>query len=237
MTFRPSLGMTIALVPALALLCWLGTWQVQRLHWKTDLIADMQAGWEAAPQPLNRIIQRDQTPKPWQKVVISGHFLPVSMKRWFGTLDGQPGYRYLQAFAVDVGPVIMVNRGFAPEKAAIAPAGNQHVELTGLTRNGGKPPLFGAGNEPRKNFWLWVDLPAMEPENLPTGLYYNDRIFVDLIAPQTANDMLQTWPKPTGHLPQLPNNHLDYAMTWYGLAVVMLAIYFAWHWREKRLSF
>lgn len=237
MTFRPSPGMTIALIPALALLCWLGTWQVQRLHWKTALIAEMQAGWQAAPQDIHELLQPDKPLKPWQKVSIAGHFLPVPMKRWFGTLDGQVGYRYLQAFQIHNGPVIMVNRGFAPEHEKVTPAGQVPITLVGLTRNGGKPPLFGATNEREKNVWLWVDLPAMEPDALRVGAYYNDQFFVDLIAQNGNEGSEHVWPRPTGHLPVLPNNHLDYAMTWYGLALALLVIYFVWHWREKRLRF
>lgn len=237
MKFRPSPGMTLALIPALALLIWLGSWQVQRLHWKTALIAEMQAGWAAAPKDILTLLHSGATPEPWQKVRLTGHYLHTPVKHWFGSLDGTPGYRYLQAFGIDNGPVIMVNRGFAPEHAPVTAANETQMVLIGLTRNGGKPPLFGANNDPGKNFWLWVDLPAMQPDHLPPGEYFNDRFYVDLIARPAQPDIPAVWPQPTGHLPVLPNNHLDYAMTWYGLALVMLVIYFTWHWREKRLRF
>jgi surfeit locus 1 family protein len=123
------------------------------------------------------------------------------------------------------GRAVIVDRGFIPidlrdraKRAAGAPAGP--VQVTGVVRvaPAGKPSWFLPDNKPERDLWFWVDLPAMAsaarlPEVAP---FY-------IVADATPNP--GGWPKGRDVTEPLPNNHLQYAITWFALAVAALVVY------------
>ncbi len=226
---RPRLALwpTVFLIPALALLITLGIWQLQRLDEKTALITRIESGLAADPAPLPRSIV---DPEAWdyRRVTLDGTFLHDRELYLVGrTRRGQPGLHVVTPLRRD-GPgsqAILVNRGWVPldrrdraTRSEGLPAGPQ--TLSGIAR---LPPERGwmqPDNDPQANEWYWLDIPAMA-EAAATG-----PVPVLIVEAEAVGEAL-----PIGGQTRLdiPNNHLQYAITWFSFAVVLLVIYVLYH--------
>jgi surfeit locus 1 family protein len=119
-------------------------------------------------------------------------------------------------------PVILVDRGWVPQRRETAlddPAGV--VTVTGYVRRGDVQHWFSAADdEAARQFY------TLDPKAIGTTLAIPDVESFVLVAlgPSTA----KTYPAPEQHLPRPPNNHLSYAITWYGLAVALSVIFSVW---------
>ena len=228
MTFRPTLWPTVFTIPALILLLGLGTWQVERLHWKEGLIAERTARSTGAPIALPPD-DADAKGYDFTKTQVTGHFL--NDKEMFlaaRSLNGNVGYQVVTPFLLSSGRAILVNRGWIPDDRK-APASRSAGELQGtvtvdgLLRGSQAQSWLVPDNEPQNNVWFYVDVPAMAKwaglSNAHSAYY------------------VEAGPAPNpGGLPiggqshiDLPNNHLQYAITWYSFAVSLSVIYFLYH--------
>jgi surfeit locus 1 family protein len=224
--FRPRLWPTVAALGALALLLALGTWQVERLHWKEALIAAREAQLAAPPEPLPAEAA-DWRAWDFRKVTVAGEF-EHDLEQLFGVaaIDGRVGHHVLTPLIRAAGPAVLVDRGWVPADQA-HPAARREGELQGKVviagiaryRGADRPGWFTPDNEPPQRLWYSYDLAALEAA---VGL---ELLPVVVEADATPNP---------GGLPlggqarlALPNDHLQYAITWYGLAAGLLAIYLA----------
>jgi surfeit locus 1 family protein len=208
-------GVTVALLTVL------GIWQVQRLGWKRDLIARVDQRVHAAPVPA-------PGPAAWphinaaadayRRVLVRGQFLSGcdTLVRAVTELGG--GFWVLAPFRAADGFTVLVNRGFVSsaeargEGCAIArPSGD--VTLTGLLRITEPGGGFLRHNDPAAGRWYSRDVAAIANAR---GLIEVAPYFIDLDA--SANRVA----KPVGGLTVIafPNNHLVYALTWFGLAIM-----------------
>ena len=151
--------------------------------------------------------------------------------------NGEGGYDILVPLALDNGSVLLVNRGWMPyalkdkpdsgsgQYELYRPAGPVHV--TGILRlPPDKKPGFRPENEPVKNVWYWIDLPAMAQaagvkEFLPYVLEADD-------APHDGS-----YPVGGQTRVDLPNHHFQYALTWFWLAAILPVIYLVSGWRRN----
>jgi surfeit locus 1 family protein len=227
----------VILLAALAILLSLGTWQVERLHWKEGLLADIAARRVAPAVDLSTIetMAADGGDIEYRNVTASGRYINNKERHFFATYDGAPGYYVYTPLQLDDGRYLFVNRGFVPYEAKEPEmrvdgqlTGRQTV--TGLARAKlpGKPSYIVPDNDLAKNIFYWKDLDVMASSD---GFDRSQvvQLFVD--ADKTPN--------PSG-LPiggvtivDLPNDHLEYAFTWYGLAAALVAIA-AISWYRKR---
>ncbi|PHR60576.1 MAG: hypothetical protein COA47_07385 [Robiginitomaculum sp.] len=234
--FRPTRGMSLALIPALLILLWLGFWQVQRLHWKNDLIAKMDAGSAQAARPFTELQnQKGQLPDDlaWQQVQVRGTFVAdVPMRRLYTIYEGVVGYRYLTLLAIDGAPVLFVDRGFAPIGQAPTPIPTGAVIAKGFLHPAGVTGWMSPEPDQEKNLWYWRDIKKMLPDHLAAPRFISNFV-IDL----AATDEVSVWPRPVGAPQRPPNNHLDYALTWFGLAISLLGVYLVWHWKNGFLRF
>ncbi len=218
----------LALVAALVILVGLGTWQVQRLHWKEGLIA-MMAERRAAPAvPLAEIeamMARGEA-IDYRPVEVSGQFDHSRERHFLATLDGQPGFDVYTPLTLDDGRIVFINRGFVPEtlrdrdsRKAGLPEGR--VSINGLAREklSAKPGSMVPDNDPAKNMFFWKDLDSMAKS---VGLEQAKILPLFIDAGPNADPAL--WPRGGITIFDLPNNHLQYALTWYGLALALLAV-------------
>jgi surfeit locus 1 family protein len=240
---RPRTIVTAILVlTAFAILVGLGTWQVERLHWKEGLLADIATRRAAAPVALSAIEREAAEPGgdiEYRRVSVSGTFDHQGERHFFATFDGRTGFYIYTPLKLADGRILFVNRGFVPyEMKEPATRGAGEVDgvqsLTGYARErlGAKPSSLVPDNDLSKNIFYWKDLAAMtasdglDPKNvLP--------FFVDV------DDTAQNpggWPKGGVTQFDLPNNHLQYALTWYGLAVALLAVVIASILRNRRVG-
>lgn len=211
----------------LLVLIGLGTWQVQRMSWKAELIDRIQERTRAAPVPLPAEIA---TPDDWEfrPVTVTGRYIQdKSLFTVARPRQGQAGFDLITPLARDDGPPVLVNRGFVPMDRRTAAASDRQpdgeVTVVGVARVPHPPGLFQPDNRPGADTWMRVDIPAMSSV---AGLATSAPVVVEL---------LPTGGVPGGNAPvvELPNNHLSYALTWYGLAVVMVVV-FALSYRGRR---
>ncbi len=222
------------MVPVLAILIWLGVWQVQRLHWKTDLIAQIEHGATLPPVPLEKLLSQSANGAPigWRNVSVRGHFMDTPPHMLFAVRDGKQALRVLSAFESKSGIKIVTDLGYIPyqkEPTWQRPPVSSDVLLTGVLKPVRGKRLFTPQNRPG-GIWYWRDSKTM------LGASDADNAVTDYVLDVDTAPGKTGWPIPAPSHADLPNNHLDYALTWFGLALAALAIYFAWHWRAGRLS-
>jgi surfeit locus 1 family protein len=233
--FRPLLWPTIFTVPVTLLLLALGFWQIHRLYWKRELIEQRQAAVSAAP--LAALSLKDAKGMEFRHVSDEGVFLH-DKEIFIGATSevGRQGYQILTPLLEPGGRMVFVNRGFIPAelKDPARRAGGQlagTVRVQGLLRlpPAGRPAWFLPDNRPDLNYWFWVDLLAMsaadklEPDRVAS-------FYIDADASPNPGG----WPKGGVTRLALPNDHLQYAITWFSLAVALMVIYFLFHRRDAR---
>ncbi len=202
----------------LAILLALGTWQIYRLHWKEGILQQV-AQAEAAPAvPLG------PHPTSFQKVSVTGRLRPDLAASFgaevrdtpAGTLLGTQLIVPLERAGADP---VLVDLGWVPNgPRPTLPSGT--VTIAGYVRQAETPGLFTPNPDPaRREFY------ALQPEVIGRALGLAKVAPFTLIA--MGPDDPAHYPVPAQELPRPPNNHLQYALTWYGLAGVLVVMFVA----------
>jgi surfeit locus 1 family protein len=220
---------TVFAIGGVIVLLGLGTWQVQRLWWKEGLLAALAAPPTELPATLDAARALE-----YHRVRVTGVFLNDREFYIGATSDqGAAGYQVVTPLRRADGSIVLVNRGFVPEnrktpgsRAAGEIAGE--VTVTGPLRVAkGRPNMFVPDKPVGVNYWFYVDIPSMAAEG---GLDHVLPFYVDADATPNPGGY------PVGGQTQLsiPNNHLQYAITWYGLAATLVGVYIAFVRRHRR---
>lgn len=219
-------------------LCALGVWQLERRAWKLDLIARVDARVHAAPAAA-------PDPADWpavsaardeyRRVTVRGTFDNAKETLVQAVTELGPGYWVMTPLKADQGFTVLVNRGFVPPeemapatRAAGQPAGETTV--TGLIRISEPHGGFLRANQPAAGRWYSRDVAAIAAAK---GLGPVAPYFIDADAtPNTGG-----WPRGGMTVIHFRNSHLSYALTWFGLAAMVL-IWATWamldRWRRRR---
>ncbi len=238
MTRKGLAWFTVFTLAALALLIGLGFWQLRRLEWKEGLIAEIEARAKGTPISLKEAIEAAHAGKDpsYYRVRVKGHF-ENDKERYLYALstDGEPGWHVITPFDSDEGDLVLIDRGFVPDKLrdpSTRPAGELQgeVEVTGLVRLPEKQGLFTPGNDPKANHWFWRDLDGMTFSMFPTATMNPAPLFLEA----QKSDVPGGWPQGSQTRLELPNNHLQYAITWFLLAAAGLVIYVVYVWGAYR---
>jgi len=203
----------------------LGTWQVHRLAWKRALIARVDSRVHAPPVAAPGPAQWPQVTTAadeYLHVQLSGVYLSDRQTRVWTATDKGSGYWVVTPLKMDDGAIVLVNRGFAPQDwckldqpCPPAPAGR--VTITGLVRMSEPSGLF-RHNDPAHDTWYTRDVPAIARAR---GLHDVAPYFVDEDgAPASAGQ--PAWPAGGMTVIHFPNHHLNYLITWYLLALMVL---------------
>jgi surfeit locus 1 family protein len=231
--FRPTLWPTLFTVPVLAALVALGSWQVQRLHWKEALIAERQARSTVPSMALPDVIDRPDDLE-FRAVRVQGTFhhdreLYLAAR----TRESVVGLHVVTPMTLEDGRALLIDRGWVPDSRrdpATRPEGQLSgvVALEGLVRTGGwkGPGFMKPDNLPAENLWFWVDPPAMAAAaGLPGAVA---EVYLDAGPAENPGGL------PIGGQTRinLQNDHLQYAITWFSLAIALLVIYAVYHLRD-----
>jgi surfeit locus 1 family protein len=194
----------------LVVLLTLGFWQVQRLQWKETLIQQFDQAIAAEPTTLTQAAD-----KPFAKIKARGTFSTGPSLRVLGTHQGGPAWELVQGFVTTAGENLLVVRGKQSHGAgdASAPAGEQAI--VGFLREPPPRGSFDVDNDAAANLWNWWDAPAMAAQFAMTGA-----TFVTLAPGSPGTEGLRVDPPKAN----LRNNHLGYAITWFGLAIVLIVM-------------
>lgn len=205
----PIIGVT------LVLLLGLGTWQVQRLVWKLDLIDRIDTRIHAEPIAMPELFGQDLADFAYMRIRLEGTYLDEAQVRSYALTERGAGDWIMTPMRLPDGRIVYVNRGFAPPGAEIASAPTGPASATGLLRlPEEEPPPFRV-NQPEQGRWFNRNPRAMGEAQALDGV---EPLFLD------ADYSDETF--PIGGMTQvsLSNNHLIYALTWYGLAVLLIGL-------------
>ncbi len=239
--FRPTLWPTLITLPTLIALIALGVWQLERLEWKETLIFERQSRSQAPANVLPDSFARPQDLE-FQAVRVRGRLLHDSefylAARAF---NGRVGLHVVTPLALEDGRILLVDRGWIPDKRrdpATRPEGQipGDLELTGLVRLPGwkGPTWLVPDNQPDENIWFWVDPAAMaEAAGIGPGIGPGiggviGGIYLDAGPAENPGGL----PKGGQTRIELPNDHLQYALTWFALALSLAVIYVIYHLRS-----
>ena len=230
---------TVVVLAALAVLLSLGTWQVQRLHWKEQILADIAERRNAPPvgaEEIAAMVSRGEDIE-YRTMRVAGTYDHGRERHFFATHEGRTGFYVYTPLNLEDGRVLFVNRGFVPfdlKDPATRPQGEVEgdVVVTGYARSQleGKPSAIVPDNDPGKNIFYWKDLSGMASS---AGLD-RERLLPFFMDADASQPNPGGWPQGGVTHFTLPNNHLQYAVTWYGLAGALVAVVLGVLWRRGR---
>ncbi len=224
--------MTLA---GLVILIGLGVWQLDRKVWKENLITTLNTRLGRAPEdlpPRASWAQLREDKEEFRRVVFPAEFLDGEEALVYTAgsplrpdVKG-PGYWVFAPARLAGGSIILVNRGFVPAdrkdpgtRSEGAPHGT--VDIVGVLRWPETRNSFTPADDPKNNVWFLRDSNSIAKFKtwLTAAPFYID----------------QEGPVPPGALPKpgklevrLPDNHLQYAITWFGLALALAGVFIVW---------
>lgn len=220
---------TVLALAGLAVLIGLGNWQLERKRWKEELLARIAARTTADPVPLSHAVSQltSTGDVDYLHVTVTGSFHHDKERYLYAPVPGDLGWHVYTPLEFAPGRIVWVNRGLVPDDRKdparrVEGQIDGESEVRGLVRLPPGRTMFAPANDAGGNLWYWADVPAM------TASVFGPRAIAAL--PFVVEADVQ--PAPPGGLPRggvtrlsLPNRHLEYALTWYGLAATLLVVY------------
>ncbi|WP_133487412.1 SURF1 family protein [Aliiroseovarius marinus] len=206
----------------LALFIGLGTWQVQRLKWKEGVLAEIDARIAAEPVPLPE--GPDKERDTYLPVVVSGTFGDGTLRVLVSTKQAGAGYRLISPLLTDQG-AILIDRGFIRVADEMPPVPDGPVQIEGNLHWPDDRRSSTPDNDVAGNTWFARDLQQMA-DTLDTQPLL-------VITRQMTPAEPRVLPLPVTS-EGVPNRHLEYAGTWFLLALTWSVMTLALLWRKKR---
>lgn len=222
---RPVLFLLLFGLTGLAVLAGLGVWQVQRLAWKQAAIEAIDVRIAEAPVPLpdDPDPQADRyLPVTVEGAMLAGEIRVLVSRKLIGA-----GYRLIAPFETDDGRRVLVDRGFVTVEEGNAVRGLGHMRVAGNLHWPDEIDGYTPDPDRGANIWFARDVPMLAAE-LGTEP-------VLIIAASQTDPGVTPLPVDTAGI---PNDHLSYAVTWFGLALVWAGMtgYFLWRGRARNQS-
>ncbi len=223
MAVRPPLrGAAVATGLALLILVALGVWQLRRLAWKTALLDEIAAAERAPPVPLT-----DRTPKLFTRVHVTGVW--ESKRALYGAeVRGlRLGAQAIQLLDRPGQVPIAVVLGWVPTDATAPPPASGAADVTGYVRVPETPGWLSAADDAEGRHFY-----TLNPAAIGATLGASNVAPFTLVA-LAPEESAGSGPQPATALPRPTNNHLQYALTWFGLAGALVAVFASWAFRRR----
>ncbi|WP_323982184.1 SURF1 family protein [Novosphingobium aureum] len=231
---------------ALCLFAGLGFWQVQRLHWKHDLIARVDARIHATPVDMpspDRLQNVDTTTFEYLRVEATGTYRAEASALVRAATELGTGYWAMTPMDTDQGETLWINRGFLPAGTGLSTARASvplgKVTVIGLLRPSEPDGSLLQANRPADDRWYSRDVMALSDARAVQESVLP--VFVDAQSERlTASAPARATPAGPKPVPGLtvvnfPDNHLGYAITWFALALMSAgAIVLVWRRAGRR---
>ena len=212
---RALLAPAVTTAIMLAILVSLGVWQLHRLQWKLAILAEIDKAEASPPVPL------PAHPLPFTKVSVTGRLRTDVSALYAVDVRDVPGGTAMGAQLIEPlerpGQVpILVDRGWIPDGQANIPGGD--VTVVGYIREPATPGMFSPEDDLAARHFYTLD-----PAKIGTSLGLPRVAPFTLVALGSGG-----MPEPATALPRPPNDHLNYALTWFGLALSLLVVFGAY---------
>ena len=191
----------------------LGIWQWERRAWKQNMLTEINAGLASAPVTIEKI---PEITFSWRPVLADGSWVIGHLIRVFPTTSaGKVGRVYAAPFRLKDGGIIAVELGWSDNEIKGISLPQTTTIIEGVLIPARKPSTFTPDNQPPED-WYWID-----PIALTRTAGLNDT--------QVSSLILRLTNPPEGLTgrqakPNIPDNHLQYSFTWFGLAIAWLII-------------
>lgn len=228
--FRPQLVPTIFTIPSIIILIMLGTWQVERLQWKNSQIAEIKMKSNNPPtEYLGEAVELET--QQYMLFNLTGTFQHEKEKHLYTgpkTMKGTPGYNIFTPLLLENGESVLVDRGWVPKDKKSQDQRPETLtegitKITAMLHRGEKPGYFTPENDIKQNLWFWADVRLMLENNSAQDIYFRELKSISRKGIPIAGE---TQIKKR-------NDHLQYAITWYSLAIILLVIYVVFHVRIR----
>ena len=197
----------------ITLFCALGTWQLVRLQWKTNIINQISEGLKSPAINYTNKIQTN-----YQRISVNGEY-DFEKQIYLYSLNekGKPGYNVITPFKTQGLENILVNRGWIETVQKNENGINKitTTKIQGLLIKNVKKNIFKPDNEIENNIWFSINSTDVKKF---TGKTFNEHILY-------LEDVNVFTPKPKEITIDLPNNHLKYALTWYSISISIFAYF------------
>lgn len=218
---------TFCVAAGICAMCSLGTWQLERLHWKNDLLAQIDAEYDKDARSI-QLNPRDLQEKfDLRRGTLTGRYDFDHQVAWIPRLYDQseqqdvPGKDIITPMQLEDGSTILVNRGWGPSAWDMGTEENRpegQVSVTGTVRPLSERNPFTATNRPDRGQWYYPD-PAeyaafYKIENMQPYILFAENEAID-----------GKYPLPSHERPTLPNNHMQYAFFWFSMAGILAIMY------------
>ncbi|MEX0284312.1 MAG: SURF1 family protein [Paracoccaceae bacterium] len=207
-------------VTGIAILISLGVWQVQRLAWKQGVLAeiDSRIADDPVPLPENLDVERDR----YLPVAVAGRFLDGELHVLVSIKRVGPGYRIIAPFLTEGGRTILIDRGFVPDTDKDIARATGEAEVTGNLHWPRETDGFTPDPDLNGNVWFAREVSAM------AEALGSEPVLV--IAKSQTDPGVTPLPVDTSGI---PNDHLQYAITWFSLALIWAAMTGFFLWRSR----
>jgi len=223
---RSRLVLAIAILAATAVLVSLGFWQVRRLAWKEALIARVEERLAEPAQPLDTVLAQAGGDLDWRPMTASGAFDHSLEQYFYTTHKGEVGWNVFAPLKLPDGRWLIVNRGFVPDRlrdpaTRLEGQVEGEVEISGLARSPvlEKPNSFMPDNRPDKRELYW-----RSHDQIAAAMGLDPATVLPVELDAGAADVPGGWPQGGTTIVEFPNSHLQYAVTWFGLAAACLGV-------------
>ena len=229
--FKFSLWPTVMTIPAVLIMLGLGVWQLQRLQWKSDLTARIAERTVQEPVAFDRLTS-DPAQDEYRRVRLRGSF--VHDKELYlaaRSRNNNVGFQVVTPLVLTNGMAVLVNRGWVPserKEPEKRPEGQikGDTDVTALVRLSQKQGMMQPDNDAAKNVWFYIDVPEMKKA---AGVATE----IDYWFEADATPNPGGFPIGGQTRIQMPNDHLQYAVTWFVFAVTLTVIFLIYSYRRK----
>jgi surfeit locus 1 family protein len=225
--FRPLWKFTAFLLPLFVGCIALGTWQLERLQWKRALIAQVNRNLHAPVISVEQALAIGTQAAQYRRVRLVGHFDNSKEAYIFTTANDAPAYHVITPMTLDDERTLLVDRGVVPERlrdprARSAGQIGAEAHVAGIWRIPDTQGLFTPVPNLSKRIWYARDVQGIAKAN---GLSLAAPVIVEADATPNPGG----WPKGGETIVTFRNDHLQYAITWFALAAVVLGGWLAFH--------
>ncbi len=204
----------------ITLFCALGSWQLYRLQWKQDLIAQIKEGLNSKPIKYSKTLTNN-----YQRVILEGKYdLKNQIYLYSLNEKGMPGFDVITPFKTIKSENVLINRGWIKKELKNTSEINSinDEKITGLLREIIKKNIFKPENDIKNNVWFSINLKQIK---VITGKNFSNYVVF-------LEDKKKITPMPKKITIDVPNNHLKYAITWYSISISIL-LYFLYFRRQQ----